>query len=191
MKRVIDIVSHFSACKTITLPLSPFMIPSDIGVSATWYTRMWDRLLNKLLHWDELVCSAQLRLALEIVPGSLLGGTEGLMRLIKETGHTTIGYNLDTGHVYSSKECIVATTAKLTGRIYGTHLKDNFGTENLALPPGAGSIPWKAVLDTLQVNGYTGSYDLEIACDDPAQVLDAYKTGKQTLVQIFEKQEEA
>ena len=187
MKRVTEIVSHFPDCKTITLPLSPFSWPKDTSMDTDTYRRLWDRLTAKLLRFDEIVRTGGLRLGLEIVPGSLLGGTEGLLRLSCETGNTTIGYNFDTGHAYSSKESICTIPAKLAGRIYGTHLKDNFGTENLALPPGRGTIPWDSVIQSLIDTGYTGSFDLEIACADPNEVEDAYRTGKMNIEQRVQK----
>lgn len=178
MRRVAGIAAQFPACKTITLPLSPFSIPKGTVIDADGYRRLWDRLVVKLLRFDEIVRSDGFRLGLEIVPGSLLGGTEGLMRLSRETGNETIGYNFDTGHAWSSKESIATIPGKLAGRIYGTHLKDNFGAENLALPPGRGSIPWESVIRSLIDSGYTGSFDLEIACKDPAEVENAYEEGK-------------
>jgi sugar phosphate isomerase/epimerase len=153
-------------------------------MDASMYRKLWDRLVVKLLQFDEIVRTAGLRLGLEIVPGSLLGGTEGLMRLIRETGNGTIGYNFDTGHAWSSKECIATIPAKLAGRIYGTHLKDNFGTENLALPPGQGSIPWGSVIGGVLASGYEGSFDLEIVCKDPNEVKRSYAEGNRYMMEI-------
>jgi sugar phosphate isomerase/epimerase len=184
MRRVTEIVSHFPACRTITLPLAPFTLGNETRMDASVYRKLWDRLVVKLLQFDEIVRTAGLRLGLEIVPGSLLGGTEGLMRLIRETGNGTIGYNFDTGHAWSSKECIATIPAKLAGRIYGTHLKDNFGTENLALPPGQGSIPWGSVIGGVLASGYEGSFDLEIVCKDPNEVKRSYAEGNRYMMEI-------
>ena len=178
MKRVVDIVSRFPGCGVVTLPLSPFAFPTGASFSHDDWERLWDGLCAKLLRIAGIVESAGLKLALEIVPGSLLGGTEGLMRFSRETGNTSVGYNFDTGHAWSSKESIATLPAKLAGRIYGTHLKDNFGFENLALPPGEGNIPWESVVDGLLRNGYKGSFDLEIASAVAEDVEAAYMNGK-------------
>ena len=185
MRRVTGIVSQFAGCKTITLPLSPFSLPKGHTLDGDGYKRLWNRLVGKLLAFDEIVQSSGLRLGLEIVPGSLLGGTEGLMRLICETGNRSIGYNFDTGHVHSSKECIATIPGKLANRIYGTHLKDNFGAENFALPPGRGSIPWESVIQSLVASGYTGAFDLEIACKHPSEVQGDYTGGKTFIEKIL------
>ena len=178
MKRVTEIVAGFPDCKVITLPLAPFQHRNTEGMSNDTWNRLWDRLKSKLLGLAAIVEDSGRLMALEIVPGSLLGGTEGLLRLSRETGNQTIGYNFDTGHAWSSKENIATLPAKLAGRIYGTHLKDNQGNENLALPPGDGTIPWEAVLEGLLQNGYQGSFDLEIASAGPSEVKDAYSRGK-------------
>lgn len=185
MHRVTGIVSQFAGCRTITLPLSPFTLPKGYTLDSDGYKRLWNRLVEKLLAFDEIVQSSGFRLGLEIVPGSLLGGTQGLMRLIQETGNQTIGYNFDTGHVHSSKECIATIPGKLANRIYGTHLKDNFGAENFALPPGRGSIPWPSVIQSLVASGYTGSFDLEIACKHPSEVVSDYTEGKTFIEKIL------
>jgi len=185
MRRVTGVVSQFAECKTITLPLSPFALPKGYTLESDGYQRLWDRLVEKLLAFDEIVRFSGFRLALEIVPESLLGGTEGLMRLIRETGNETIGYNFDTGHAHSSKECIATLPGKLAGRVYGTHLKDNFGFENFALPPGRGSIPWESVIHNLTACGYTGSFDLEIASKHPSEVVNDYTEGKSFIEKIL------
>jgi len=191
MRRITDIVSHFDGCNTITLPLSPFALPHNAVVTTETWKRLWEGLSHKLLKFDEIVAKAGLRLGLELVPGSLLGGTEGLMRFIRETGNSTIGYNFDTGHAWSSKEPIATIPGKLAGRIYGTHLKDNFGDKNLALPPGRGSIPWESLINGLLQNGYDGSFDLEIASSTSSLVEEEYREGKNKIERILLDAKEA
>ncbi len=183
MKAVAGICASFPSCKVVTLPLSPFSLPTSAACAPGDWSRLWEGLCSRLLRYAGIVEGAGMRLALEIVPGSLLGGTEGLMRFSRETGNDSVGYNFDTGHAWSSKEAIGLIPAKLAGRIYGTHLKDNFGTENLALPPGEGSISWIPLVQGLLESGYQGSLDLEIACQNPNEVEGAYLRGKNTLEQ--------
>lgn len=182
---VAKIATRFPGCATVTLPIAPFTFPAGHSFDADAWLRAWDRLKEKLLRLASIVEAEGLRMSLEIVPGSLLGGTEGFMHFIAETGNTTIGYNFDTGHAWACKESIATLPAKLAGRIYGTHLKDNFGYENLALPPGDGSIPWKSVIDGLLRTGYRGSFDLEIACATPDEVQSAYARGRTTLEKVL------
>jgi len=185
MKKVVEVVANFPKCGVITLPLSPFAFQAGSSFDADFWRRLWDRLCEKLLAFAAIVEAGERKLALEIVPGSLLGGTEGLMRFSRETGNMSVGYNFDTGHAWSCKENIATLPAKLAGRIYGTHLKDNFSYENSALPPGEGNIPWNSVIDGLLRNGYAGSFDLEIACKTPTEVTAAYAKGKATLERVL------
>lgn len=185
MKQVVEIVSGFPECKIITLPISPCRFGNDEVICKAKWEKLWESLCIKILSFASIVENAGRKLALEIVPGSLFSGTEGLLRFSKETGNTSVGYNFDTGHAWCCKENIATIPAKLCGRIYGTHLKDNFGNENLALPPGEGSIPWKSVIHGLLKTGYTSSLDLEISSDNPQVVDSLYQKGKSNLKEII------
>jgi sugar phosphate isomerase/epimerase len=189
MKGVTEMLKSFPACRIITLPIPTFEFNTEEHMTVELYERLWKRLCTKILTFSEIVEQKGYKLALEIVPGSLLGGTEGFLRFIRETGNTSVGFNFDTGHVWSSKEPIVTIPAKLQGRIYGTHLKDNFGNENLPLPPGDGNIPWESLIPSLIASGYSGSFDLEIACDNPSSVPKSYRKGKSYIDQFLQTNE--
>jgi sugar phosphate isomerase/epimerase len=88
------------------------------------------------------------------------------MRLCDKLGTQSLGLNFDTGHAWAAKENLCLIPAKLGQQILGTHLCDNFGLENLSLPPGAGSIDWPRVMAGLKAAGYRGSFDIEIVCPE-------------------------
>jgi sugar phosphate isomerase/epimerase len=117
-------------------------------------------------------------MALEILPGAVVGGIDGFLRLCDHIGTDTLGLNFDTGHAWASKENLYLIPAKLGGRILGTHLCDNFGHENLSLRPGAGSIDWPRLIAGLKGCGYAGPWDIEIVCP-AASVADEYGKGLQ------------
>jgi len=187
MERVCTLLSHFPECNIITLPLAPFAVERNEILSSNFYRLLWQRLQEKLLRFESIVSSSGRKLAVEIVPGSLMGNTEGFLRMAKEAGFSSVGYNFDTGHAHSSKEYLPLIPAKVGNLLYGTHLKDNFGTENLALAPGKGSIPWKQTLAQLVHNGYAGSYDLEIVCQNPHEVEQTYRSAKAYVNDIIEE----
>ena len=85
--------------------------------------------------------------------------------------------NFDTGHAWAAKENLYLIPAKLGRQILGTHLCDNFGHDNLSLPPGAGSIDWHRIIAGLNAVGYQGSYDIEIVCQ-PKAVRQQYLEGR-------------
>ena len=128
--------------------------------------------------------SAGKRLALELMPLSLVGGTEGFLRLLKEPGLGELAYNFDTGHAWARKERVELIPALVGNAIVGTHLCDNQGNENLKLRPGAGSLDFPALLAALEANGYAGSYDLEISCR-PENLDAEYRRGRDAICELL------
>jgi sugar phosphate isomerase/epimerase len=124
-----------------------------------------------------MVEAAGRRMALEILPSAVIGGIDGFMRLCDRLGTSAPGLNFDTGHAWASKENLYLVPAKLGRRIAGTHLCDNFGNENLSLRPGAGSIDWSRLIETLRSSGYDGAFDIEIICR-PEEVRDEYAKAR-------------
>jgi len=177
--KVVEIVQAFPSCKTVTIPVGPFIDQDSSKLQGGQFDTAWALLGERLTRWASIIEAEGLRMALEIVPSSLVANTDGFMRLMDSISNTTIGYNFDTGHAWSSREPITLIPSKLRGRIYGTHLKDTPIGGGLALVPGEGSIPWTSVLHELISAGYEGSLDLEIACTSADEVEVAYRSGKQ------------
>ena len=174
MKAVLEIVTVFEECRVVTVPL-----PAFDGMRAAGrddYLRWFERCAGKVSRLLALVEDAGRRLALEILPGAIVGGTDGFLRLCEYIDSDTLSFNFDTGHAWACKEDIQMVPAKLGARIVGTHLCDNFGHENLSLRPGAGSIDWPRLIAGLKACGYAGPWDLEIVCAASA-VAAEYATG--------------
>lgn len=178
VERIIEIVAPFASCRLITLPLGPFSVDwSEDGAGrSSFYRFLLERLSEKLARILEALEGADLCLALEILPRALVSGSEGFLRLREALGSKRLGFNFDTGHAWACKEEVALLPFKLEGKIFGTHLRDNFGGEDLALRPGLGSIPWAPLLKNLKASGYKGSLDLEIRCR-PEEVEKEYGGG--------------
>jgi len=173
IKRVCEIVkNNFIEVNTIVIPVGKYSV-SDLNEN---YNEIRNRFIFVIEKLANIVKEYGFNLALEIIPGSIVGGIDGLLNLIEETKCDNLGYNLDTGHAYCSGEILTLLPSKLKGKIFGTHLKDNFGTENLALPPGLGNIDFKSLFKALELNGYEGSLDLEIGSDKDNVIKD-YSIG--------------
>lgn len=108
--------------------------------------------------------TAGLQLALELLPGNVLGGSDAFMSLVAEPGFSDLGLLLDTGHFWALGEKIQDLPRKLGSHIVATHLCDNNGIVNLSLCPGDGTIPFPETIKALGKAGYTGSLDIEIVC---------------------------
>jgi len=175
MKVVLDIVDRFEECRLITVPLAAFDDRAYSGEDD--YLFLFERCAAKVSRLLAMVEDAGRRMALEILPGAVVGGIDGFLRLCEHIGTDTLGLNFDTGHARACKENLYLIPAKLGGRILGTHLCDNFGHENLSLRPGAGSIDWPRLIAALNGCGYTGPWDVEIVCP-PQSVAEEYGAGR-------------
>ncbi|TVR28855.1 MAG: sugar phosphate isomerase/epimerase [Spirochaetaceae bacterium] len=154
-------------CPVFTLPIPAFT--SAVGLTRTLagWTRIEQRFVEKLGAMAGTIERRGLQVALEVLPGSLVGGIHGFLTLaerLQRDGVANLGFNLDTGHAWASREPLALAIARLGYRIVGTHLCDNWAAENLSLAPGSAGIDWPAVLSTLRATRYPGSYDIEIHC---------------------------
>jgi sugar phosphate isomerase/epimerase len=174
MKVVLDIVDRFEECRVITVPLPAF--EDRAASSRDNYLFLFERCAAKVSRLLSMVEDAGRRMALEVLPGAIVGGIDGFLRLCEHLGSGTLGLNFDTGHAWACKENLYLIPAKLGPRILGTHLCDNFGNENLSLRPGAGSIDWPRLIAALKACGYNGPWDIEIACP-PNSVAEEYGAG--------------
>jgi sugar phosphate isomerase/epimerase len=178
MKVVLDIVDRFEECRVITVPLPA--LEDRAASSREKYLFLFERCAGKLSRLLALVENAGRRMALEILPGAIVGGIDGFLRLCEHLGTDTLSLNFDTGHAWACKENLYLIPAKLGPRILGTHLCDNFGNENLSLRPGAGSIDWPRLVAALKACGYNGPWDIEIACP-PNSVAEEYGAGRRLI----------
>lgn len=174
-ERSLDIVADFPACPVVTVPLPPF--ERKVVGSPASVEHLRSMLVDYLGLLLERVHASGRRLALELMPYSLVGGTEGFLRLKSEAGLEALGYCFDTGHAWARKEPIVLIPGLLGEAIVGTHLCDNHANESLKLRPGAGSLPFSELLQALEASGYQGSLDLEILCS-PEHVDREYAAGR-------------
>jgi sugar phosphate isomerase/epimerase len=173
-KKALEGMQNFPECTVLTVAIPPFSPTTPDRLTAQAWSGFRSRFVQKLARMLEITEQAGRRMALEITPGSLIGGLQGFLRLYEELGSSALGYNMDTGHAWSCKEWVPLIPAVLGKRIFGTHLKDNMQNENLALAPGQGSIPWRETLAALKASGYTGSLDIEFRCE-PGQAIREYE----------------
>ena len=166
--------SQFDGCTVVTLPLPAFAWGEEERPAA-----LRARLVEKLAAVAEAVGEAGSRLALEIMPFSLVIGSGALPELLRRLPGG-VGHNFDTGPAWARKERVELIPQLLDGNILGTHLCDNESHENRSEPPGRGSIPWEPTLRALLEAGYGGSFDLEIRTS-PEDVESDYREGLQLL----------
>jgi sugar phosphate isomerase/epimerase len=182
MPSVLDIVGRYDECGIVTVPLGAFDAPRIPGIGD--YRDFFDRCVEKVGALLAMVEGAGRRMALEILPSAVIGGIDGFVRLCDRLDTVTLGLNFDTGHAWASKEHLYLVPAKLGRRILGTHLCDNLGNENLSLRPGAGSIDWPRLMETLRCSGYSGAFDIEIICV-PEAARDEYSKARAYIAAVL------
>jgi sugar phosphate isomerase/epimerase len=184
MKVVLEIADLFDECRVVTVPLPAF--DYQAASNRDDYLFLFERCAAKVSRLLATVEDAGRRMALEILPGAIVGGIDGFLRLCEHLGSDTLGLNFDTGHAWACKENLYLIPAKLGSRILGTHLCDNFGHENLSLRPGAGSIDWPRLINALRAMGYPGPWDVEIICK-PEDAEIEYGTGRKFIESLLNR----
>ena len=187
LKVVLEIVKEFPACKTVVVPVGPFALNHEgtMNVEDGFYIRVKERLTEKMQNYLEVISNAQLKFALEILPNSIVEGTDGFLRLCEELGSPGFGLSLDTGHAWACRELVPLLPQKLKDKILGLHICDNNSDVNKSLAPGRGTIDWKLFMHNLKLTGYKGSVDIEIICP-PEEIRTEYAFGKNYLQEIIE-----
>ncbi len=97
-----------------------------------------------------------------------------------------LGFHLDVGHANLNVERnrTEEFLKAFRERLVHVHLSDNFGkSEDLHLPLGAGTIPWKKVIPMLKKSGYDGTITLEVFSPDRRYLL----FSREKLRELWEK----
>jgi len=184
MKVVLEIADLFDECRVVTVPLPAF--DYQAASNRDDYLFLFERCAAKVSRLLATVEDAGRRMALEVLPGAIVGGIDGFLRLCEHLGSDTLGLNFDTGHAWACKENLYLIPVKLGPRILGTHLCDNFGYENLSLRPGAGSIDWTRLIAALKACGYNGHWDIEIICK-PEDAETEYGSGRNFIENLLNR----
>ncbi len=179
-RKIIKIVERFEECRVVTLPMGPYRPPLT-GIFR--HTAEWEKMRLRLDALAAVFRGADLRMAIELIPGAFFTGTDGLARIVNELTPETVGYNFDTGHANACKENVAIVPYRFERTLLGTHLCDNSGNENLSLCPGEGSIDWDAVFGALAATGYEGSLDVEIRCNRD-EVAEKYDRALRTVREL-------
>jgi len=85
-----------------------------------------------------------------------------------------LGFHLDAGHANLNVERnrTEEFLEAFRDRLVHVHVSDNFGKkEDLHLPLGAGTIPWKKIISRLKKSGYDGTITLEVFSPDRRYLL--------------------
>lgn len=167
MNLVFDITAVLNEGAPITVPFG--------GYPEKENQRIYQAMVEKMRIIAAEANSRGFKLSIEVQPGALIKGAEGIKQFVDSVGYNT-GYNLDTGHAWASGYDVVQYPQLLEGYIYGTHLCDNDGITNSSLRPGSSTIDFQELLTKLIMSGYNSSLDLEIFTT-PDRIDEEYSEG--------------
>ncbi len=188
-RRLLGLLTHFPECRTVTVPIPGLEREQARGnIREDRYAQLYDATIRKIEMMVELAAAERVILSLEIMPYSVVAGTDGFLRLMERLDNEWLGFTFDTGHAWAMKERLELIPGKLAGRIAGTHLCDNDGGASVSLAPGDGTIDWPGLLRALRSAGYTGSLDIEIRCEQGA-VSESYRHALDYLASICEDEQ--
>jgi sugar phosphate isomerase/epimerase len=150
--------------RIFVVPLPAFAWPAKPGNKKPHDDEAGSRFRDIIGTLFNLCSNAGLHLALELLPGNILGGSTAFINLTAEPGLEELGLLFDTGHFWAMGESVQDLPRTLGSHILATHLCDNDGIINLSLSPGKGTIPFPELIKALEEADYAGSMDLEIVC---------------------------
>ena len=132
LNKTLEVVKAFSECKVFTIPLGPF---DDQSVqSEKDFQDAQHSLIRKIVSYYREIQNAGFQMALELLPGSVIGGISGFLKIIHELDVPHLGLIFDTGHAWACRELVATLPFQLSGRIFATHLCDNNSNETPMMP---------------------------------------------------------
>ena len=170
--RVLKMLSAFHNLKTVCVPIGRY---SDDGQRDREKAK--ELLSGRLVCYSRMAEAEGLNFAVEVITGALLDYRE-LAVFRDKYMLDNFGLNLDTGHANLIMHDEINLIPFIL-KVYGTHIKDNDGINPSELKPGDGSIDWKALINSLEENGYDGSYDFELSTQDDDEYILAVNYLKQ------------
>lgn len=128
-----------------------------------------DLLAESVAFAADAAAAAGMRVLLEALnpaetPRYLLHGTDAVLDMIERVGRPNVAFQLDVYHVAMAGEDPIESIRRAGPHIGHVQLADVPGRHE----PGTGTLPFPAILDALDREGYTGAIGLEFTPLDPA-----------------------
>jgi len=115
-----------------------------------------------------------------MLPHLFFGNMRDMLWIIGAINSPMVGTCLDTGHAFITGD-VYKIMYKLSGHLQFIHANDNFGRDDVHLPPGKGTINWNKLLHELNEVDFRGAFILELMGDskkDPHTVLDEARQSR-------------
>ncbi len=149
------------------------------------WDRFWSNAVERLAEMGRAAARHGQRLIIENRVGDFVNTSDGVLKLIEETGEPNVGVLLDLAHANATKEHLDLIIPKLQKRLMYVHLADNDGTFPYHLPAGRGTIDFKSVFRSLQAIGYAGYVNVDYGGVPADQILGEVRRGREFFAQCL------
>jgi len=122
----------------------------------------WLNAVERFANLAEIAERKGLKLVVENRVGDFISTSDGLLRLLDDSGAKNAGILLDVAHTNATKEHFGLVIPKLGKRLMFVHLSDNDGSTSAHGRIGTGNIDFKAVIESLKEIGFDGWLNIDI-----------------------------
>ena len=120
------------------------------------WDRFWDNAVSRLAQMAHTAAEHGQSLVIENRVGDFVNTSDGVLKLVEDSGAPNAGCLLDVAHTHATKEHLSLVVPKLAKRLMYVHLADNDGSHSYHLPAGRGDIDFPALFRSLHAIGYQG-----------------------------------
>ncbi|MBV7337218.1 sugar phosphate isomerase/epimerase [Chloroflexi bacterium TSY] len=156
----------------------------DLPESFVWST-IWDNYVRSLEACVSIAAEAEVRLALEGHPLTILSNTDSFLRLFDQMPAPQLGVNLDMAmQAAIHREYPPISIHKLGQKLFHVHARDTDGALNYSVPVGSGILDWPAIIKSLQQIGFDGFISIELGenCREPERYVRQAKAYLDTIL---------
>ncbi|MBK8980457.1 MAG: sugar phosphate isomerase/epimerase [Planctomycetes bacterium] len=157
-------IDYYARCAALGAALGARVVSFWAGVDRAPGPRSAERLTDGVRRAADAIRAAGLDPALEPEPGMAVEDLAGFDRLCAALGGSAPALCLDVGHLFVTERADpVALCRQRAARCAQVHLEDVRRGVHEHLEPGAGEVPFPAVLDALHDGGYAGPVCFELS----------------------------
>jgi sugar phosphate isomerase/epimerase len=153
--------------------------PLQVTVPAGFvWEAFWENAVARFAEMARIAARYGERLVIENRIGDFVSTSDGVLKLIDDSGEPNAGCLLDLAHTHAGKEHLDLVIPKLRRRLMYVHLADNDGSFSYHLPAGRGNIDFPAVFRSLKAVGYDGYVNVDYGGVPADQILNEVQKGR-------------
>lgn len=159
-------------------PATRVKVPKDFR-----WEDFWSNAVERFANLTKIAGSKGLKLVVENRVGDFISTSDGLLRLLDDSGAENAGALLDIAHTNATKEHFGLVIPKFGKRLMFIHISDNDGSTSAHGPIGTGNIDFKAIIENLKEIGFNGWLNLDIGAVENTKAV--YQEGKSIIENLL------